>query len=275
MQGDIAADLLSQAGFQLLIVIFSGLCLGSFASALSYRLPLGQSIFTKTRSACPFCDRTLGVFDLVPIFSWLFLKGRCRGCKAKIGWRYPLIESATLVTCLLFYFIFGFHFVLVPLFFLAAILVSIVDIDFKYKMIPDGLNISIAVLGFVAIAALSLNTMQPVDFFVERSLEGLGAAVAYAAGSLLLRAGVMAWLKKDPLGLGDVKLFAAMGVWLGFSLDALAWLAVCSGFGSLLIGAIWKKIFAEDEYPFGPAIVFAFIALLATFRATMIMGNSM
>ncbi|MCB1538670.1 MAG: prepilin peptidase [Alphaproteobacteria bacterium] len=68
-----------------------GLCLGSFATALVYRLPRGLN-WTTERSRCPSCGHALGVPDLVPVFSWLFLRGRCRHCGTRIPARYPLIE---------------------------------------------------------------------------------------------------------------------------------------------------------------------------------------
>ena len=70
-----------------------GLCLGSFMTALAYRLPRGLN-WTTDRSRCPSCGHTLGVPDLVPLFSWLFLRGKCRHCHTPIPVRYPLIELA-------------------------------------------------------------------------------------------------------------------------------------------------------------------------------------
>lgn len=81
----------------------TGLCVGSYLAALSYRLPRGV---TGKRSACPSCGHTLAARDLVPVFSWLALRGRCRYCAAPIGARYTLIELGTALTFVALYFVF-------------------------------------------------------------------------------------------------------------------------------------------------------------------------
>ncbi|MBI1216194.1 MAG: prepilin peptidase, partial [Alphaproteobacteria bacterium] len=147
-------------GFHLALTVFLGLCFGSFATALAYRLPRGISMVKRVRSACPSCGHPLGVPDLVPVFSWLFLRGRCRHCRAPIGWRYPLIELATLFLCLVFLHRFGFSPPLLAVFVLAPLVVSIMDIDIHHKIIPDALNISIAGAGA---AALLLTALDAAD----------------------------------------------------------------------------------------------------------------
>ncbi|MBU6234619.1 MAG: A24 family peptidase [Alphaproteobacteria bacterium] len=82
-----------------------GTCLGSFVTALQYRLPRNLN-WTTDRSRCTSCKHTLGAPDLVPVFSWLFLKGRCRHCGTRIHWRYPVIElcfglAGVVISCLL------------------------------------------------------------------------------------------------------------------------------------------------------------------------------
>ena len=99
--------------FQIFVVIFVGAALGSFASAIIYRVANGQSwIFTKedgaARSQCPLCKHVLGIQDLIPLFSWLFQKGRCRYCTGAISWFYPVLEISTVALVGAVYFIFGF-----------------------------------------------------------------------------------------------------------------------------------------------------------------------
>ncbi len=93
--------------FKVLSGLVMGAILGSFATMLSYRLPRGLSIVTPP-SSCPKCKTRLGPRDLVPLFSWLFSKGRCRHCGAKISGRYPLIELATIAATLAAFIGFGF-----------------------------------------------------------------------------------------------------------------------------------------------------------------------
>lgn len=248
--------------FYLAVTVFLGLVLGSFATALSYRLPRGLSIVKMKRSACPSCKRPLSAPDLVPVFSWLFLRGKCRTCKAAIGWQYPAIELATLLLCLLFYARFGFSLPVLAFFALAPVVVSIAAIDFTDKIIPDGLNISVAALALVALGANAALAANPPDFVLEKGVEALAGAAIYCAAALLLRYGVMLALEKDPLGMGDVKFVAAAGMWLGLNPDSAAWLMFVAGAAGIMIALVWKKMRGEAEYPFGPALLAGFIAML-------------
>ncbi|MEZ0261261.1 MAG: A24 family peptidase [Alphaproteobacteria bacterium] len=247
--------------FSIISVILLGLCLGSFASAMSWRLPRGISFVTE-RSQCPSCRATLGVVDLVPVFSWLFLGGKCRRCKAPIGWRYPLIELSTLLLCLLFLWRFHFSPALFPLLLLAPVIVSIIDIDLHHKIIPDGLNASVALFGFMALALAAVDSGNPPAYLSDKGLIALAGALLYGLGSLALRYGMMLALKKDPLGLGDVKFFAAAGFWFGLSPDALAAFMLISGLMAVFLALLWRKVKKELEFPFGPALVLAFLLVL-------------
>jgi hypothetical protein len=126
---------------QLFIIAILGLALGSFATALTHRVPKGMDwgLFQKTRSQCPSCGKTLGAVDLVPVFSWVFLKGKCRQCKAPISPVYPLVELLTVAAVLGVYAAFGptvqglIAICAMP--FLAALLA----IDLKQYILPDAL----------------------------------------------------------------------------------------------------------------------------------------
>lgn len=249
------------AAFHLVSVTLLGLCLGSFASALSWRLPRGISFVTE-RSLCPSCRATLGVLDLVPVFSWLFLRGKCRHCKAPIGWRYPMIELATLLLCHVFLWRFGFTPQLIPLLLLAPVIVSIIDIDLHHKIIPDGLNACIALFGFMALALAAVDSGNPPAYITDHGGAALAGAALYAFGSLALRYGMMLALKKDPLGLGDVKFFAAAGFWFGLDIEALSAFLLLSGLMAVFLALLWRRVKKEMEFPFGPALMLAFLLVL-------------
>jgi leader peptidase (prepilin peptidase) / N-methyltransferase len=238
----------------LLLAAFLGLVLGSFATALSYRLPRGISMWTKARSACTSCGRDLEIPDLVPLFSWLFLKGQCRRCRAPIGLRYPLIETATLALCLGFYCIYGLSAQGLALFALAPVLVAIVDIDLHHKIIPDSLNLAVLLLGFSA------------WFLGADGIEGaettFGGMIVYAAFAFLLRKAFALALKREPMGLGDVKFFGAAGFWLTFDAGTAAQFMMLSGAFGVALALLWRRVTGEDEFPFGPALVLAFTVLL-------------
>lgn len=248
-------------GFHLFLTLFLGLCFGSFATALAWRLPRGVSVSLE-RSRCPSCSRTLGIADLVPVFSWLFLRGRCRSCRALIGWRYPLMELATLLLCLAFYARFGFSASTLLLFGLAPVLVAMTEIDLKHKILPDSLNLSVLALGAAVLFANALQSSDPPEFIVEKGGAALAGAALYGFGAAALRQGVMAVLKKDPLGWGDIKFFAAAGFWLGLDAMAAARFLLLSGLIGTALALAWRRRTGEAEFPFGPALLAAFAALL-------------
>ena len=236
-----------------LIVTFFGLCLGSFATALVYRLPRDISMLTKARSSCPSCRHTLGFPDLVPVFSYLFLKGRCRHCRAAIGPRYLLIEFATLALCLAVFFCFGFSVELLPVYLLMPALVSIVAIDLQHKIIPDALNAAVLIFGFFS--------PLTVDW-----MDALGGALAFGLFSYLLRAVFMWRMKREPMGMGDVKFFAAAGMWIGiYNIESAVHFLFLSGFFGIILALLWKKIKGEPDFPFGPALVSALTVILFSY----------
>ncbi len=249
-------------GFFAVLTVILGLALGSFATALSYRIPRDISIAARLRSACPSCGHVLGIPDLVPVFSWLFLRGRCRHCGARIGWRYPLIELFTLLLCIGFYLSYGFSIPVLALFFLAPVVVSIADIDFGYKIIPDGLNLSVAALALAGLGAQGFLSGDPADLMAEAGLLAMQGGLVYGAAAAALRWGVMWVMKREPMGLGDVKFFAAAGMWLGPELETLSHFLLLSGLYGVFLALLWKKIRKEAAFPFGPALVAAFVTLL-------------
>lgn len=123
-----------------------GLVTGSFLNACIYRMPRGISLLTP-RSRCPRCSNTLGIADLVPVLSYLSLMGKCHRCREKISPRYPLVELACGTGFLILYLKFG----PVPEY-LAALtlfsgLVAIALIDWEHGIIPDQINLALAVVG--------------------------------------------------------------------------------------------------------------------------------
>lgn len=258
MDGDIPLP----AFFFYLTTVLLGLCLGSFATALAWRLPRGVPLAQKARSGCPSCGHDLGARDLVPLFSWMMLGGRCRYCCTPVGLRYPLIELSTLALCLVFHVVFGFSAVTLCAFALAPALVAMVDIDFRHKILPDVLNITVAVAGVAAIFAASLESFDGPDFLVRQLGEAGAAALLYGGGSWGLRFLFLKLMGREALGLGDVKFFAAAGVWLGLSPDSLAAFLLLSGGLGVVIALLWRKISGQAEFPFGPALIAAFVAVL-------------
>lgn len=248
--------------FYYMTTVLLGLCLGSFATALAWRLPRGISMTAKARSACASCGHDLSARDLVPLLSWIFLRGRCRHCAARVGWQYPLIELSTLGLCLALHIAFGFSAVTLCAFVIAPVLAAMTDIDFRYKILPDVLNGVLALAGLAAIVAASLAAFDGPAHAATMLGQALLAAILYGGLAWGLRFLFLKLMRKEALGLGDVKFFAAAGVWLGLSPDTLAAFLMLSGVFGVLIALLWRRCTGEAEFPFGPALIASFLCVL-------------
>ena len=215
-----------------IIVLFFflfGLVIGSYLNVAIYRLPLHLST-AKGRSFCPQCHHTLSALDLVPLFSWLGLRGKCRYCRAPISPRYPLIESLTGIL----YAGCGYFYGPTPEAIL-HFLVVMAMIDWDTMEIPDRLSVFILMLG---VAALALN---PASI----PIRVLGALIISVPLWILSRFNLM--------GGGDVKIMCAAGFYLGAPLVMTAF--VLSSFVGALAALylmIHKKKDRKSEIPFGP-----------------------
>ncbi|MFO7636305.1 MAG: prepilin peptidase [Clostridia bacterium] len=214
-----------------------GLLIGSFLNVVIYRLPLEKSIVSPG-SACPSCNTRLKPMDNIPVFSFLFLKGRCRYCKAPISVRYPLIEGLTALVTVLVFLVVGLSWSL--LFHLVAVyvLIAVFFIDLEHMIIPDSL-----------VVVLLVNAILYV--VIVREVPFLDAGIGFLAASLPLF--LIAWATKGGLGGGDIKLMAAMGVFLGWKSILLSLLIGCVLGALVSLGLmVFKKKKKKDLIPFGP-----------------------
>lgn len=277
-------DIWSNASFfsdgQFYLSLLLGLTLGSLATAMAYRLPRGISMITQERSHCPHCNRVLTVLDLFPVASWLFLRGRCRGCARPYGLRYLGIELATLALCVAFYMALPAGPALVAFYFAAAVLVAHVAIDFEWQLLLDKLNLSLAALAVLAIVLicnmLPLDGDAPLwDVAARMSLLSLAGGVIYAAVSAAVRWLGARVLGREPMGLGDVKFFAAAGMWLGPDVMTLATFMILSGLTGIALGLFWRWRYGAAAFPFGPALIAAFTGLLLTGHGPIVAAMKM
>ena len=240
---------------QFLMVGILGLCLGSFATAMSARIPEGRSWIKEkgaaARSACASCKKTLKILNLIPVFSWLIQRGRCSDCHEKISPAYPLIELSTALIVLSAYAVYGWTSEGLLIILMAPFIVALAGIDLKHYILPNQLILILAILG-----GLRLLIQFPVDLY----LEYIAGALLFALLIFMIGKIVSILLKKDALGFGDVKLFAVCGLWLGLS-NLPIFLVLCGGFG-VIIGGMWRLISRKQIFPFGPAIIASFLVLL-------------
>lgn len=176
-----------------------GAAVGSFLNVVAYRLPLRQSI-VRPRSRCTACDRQIAGYDNVPVLSWLMLRGRCRSCGTAISVRYPLVEALTAGLYCAVALRADSVGELWPGLVLVSVLVLVAAIDIEHRIVPN------RVLAPAALTAIALWTAADPGRVPENLIAGL------AAGGLLLGA---ALAYPGGMGMGDVKLAAVMGVFLG------------------------------------------------------------
>lgn len=230
-----------------IIIFIFGIIFGSFFNAVVYRVPLEISI-SKGRSICPSCKHSLNAFDLVPVFSWLFLGRKCRYCHGKIPARYPLVELITGVVFLFAYYYFGYNWnLLIYLSFYSMLLITTL-IDYDHMIVSDGVLIICSAISFVGI----LLSKSPILYHLTGALVGfLIYLVVYLVS--------MAFYKKEAFGFGDVLLITAIGLVLGMKNTILtAFLAFYVALVFIVIMRfVGKKFKAKQEVPFGPYICIA------------------
>jgi len=220
------------------ILLLAAPFVGSFLGLLVVRLPAGEAVVLG-RSRCRSCGATLGPLDLVPLLSWAASAGRCRHCRAELGWFHPGIEAAALGVAL-------WSVLVVPGWLawasagLGWTLLALAVIDHRHMFLPDALNLPLIPAG-LAVAAL-----MPAGGLAHHL-----AGVAAGAASL----GAVAWAYRrvrghEGLGLGDVKLFAAAGAWVGWQgLPSVLLIGAATG---LAAAVILGRARPGQPVPFGP-----------------------
>jgi leader peptidase (prepilin peptidase) / N-methyltransferase len=190
-----------------------GAVIGSFLNVVVHRVPRGESLVTPP-SRCPECEAPVKPYDNVPVVSWLVLRGRCRNCGARISPRYPLVELATALTWAAVVAVRGFDDDLVLELPFVSALIALAAIDFDHKLLPNKIVYPLAGYGVIATLLVDRGDLA------ENLIAGAGgftfllvAVIAYPAG----------------MGMGDVKLGGAMGLYLGLSVVPALLVAFLSG----------------------------------------------
>lgn len=194
-----------------IIIFIFGITTGSFLNVCIYRIPLGESIVTAP-SHCMTCGWKLKWYDMVPVFSWLVLGGKCRNCKSKISVQYPIIEGVNGILYVMICAVNGLEWSSVIYCFMASALLVLSIIDWRTYEIPFGINVFLFVLG---IAMTILDRGNLVEHLIGM------ICVSGLLGILYLLTGGRA------IGGGDIKLMFACGLILGWKLILLAFFLGC------------------------------------------------
>ncbi len=232
--------------FVILTITVVSLVFGSFATAVAYRVPRGEQ-FVSGRSKCPSCGHNLNILDLFPVFSWLFLRGKCRYCGVQFGSSYPVSELLLTLMILTIYMQMGIVIPSVILAILSVCLIILIIIDFEHYIIPDGLNFTMFIVGLAYQYSLGSSLFQFIASPIIWFSIGLG-----------LRWIIYFWKKQEGLGLGDVKFFAVVGIFIPADLLTISTFFFLSGILSILTSIILRK----NKFPFGPSLALALYTCL-------------
>ncbi len=233
----------------IILVIVLGICIGSFLNAAIFRIHEGTSV-AKGRSKCRSCEVPLGPIDLVPIVSFLLLRGRCRRCKSAISWQYPLVEFVTGLLFVLFFIKHQeFSLILIRDWIFVSFLVIIFVYDLRHMLILDRFTIP------AMIVAVILNLWL-----------GAPAAASMILGAVVIGGffyGQFALSQGKWVGGGDIRMGALMGLMLGLSQGLVAlFLAYVLGAIIGVILLVMKKAEGKTALPFGTFLTLATAVLL-------------
>lgn len=223
------------------LVVILGLVIGSFLNVCIYRIPMEQSIAFPP-SHCTNCNHELKPLDLIPIISYIFLKGKCRYCKEKISARYPIIEGINAILYLLIYLKFGLTIIALKYFVLASILIVIGMIDYDTQFVFTKTTVFGGVIGVIFTIVQAVIYKDDVINFALGTLIGAGII------------GLIVLLTKG-MGEGDIEIAAVCGLFLGIKgiILSLFLAIVIGGITGIVILALKLKK-AKDKIAFGPFI---------------------
>lgn len=220
-----------------------GTIMGSFFNVIGHRLSKNESAI-KPRSHCEFCGHILAWYELIPIISFLIQGGKCRKCRAKLSWWYPLIEIITGLFFMSCYLYYGFTYDLLLALIISSVLIITCISDFNYLVILD------EVLVVSSLAAL-------VVIFLKEGFNGL--IISLLSGLLMFFFMLMVKIvgdkafKRESLGGGDIKLSLFIGLVLGYKLSFIN--LVLASFLALPVAFYYLIKLKDREVPFGPFLI--------------------
>jgi leader peptidase (prepilin peptidase)/N-methyltransferase len=228
------------------LIFVLGLIIGSFLNVVIYRLPREESIIYPA-SHCTNCGHQLSPLELIPVISYLFLRGKCSSCGTKISIRYPLVELLTGIIFILNYIYFSNLIILATGIIFSSVLIVLALIDFDHQILPDRLTLTGIIVGLVFSFFRS-------DITFVYSMSGI-----LAAGGLLF---LIAFLSKGGMGGGDIKMMAMVGSFTGplISVSAIflgALIALLAHLPGIVSGSTGMK----TKLPFGPFLALASLLL--------------
>jgi leader peptidase (prepilin peptidase)/N-methyltransferase len=238
----------------LILVVVFGLAWGSFLNVVIYRVPLRMSLLHPP-STCPSCKTRIKPYENIPVLAYVFLRGKCRHCGAKIGFSYLLVEILTpTLLAIVYLHSGGFDLAFFAAAIFTSLLIPLAFIDARHQILPDVLTYPGIVLG-----------LAYAFFRNDLKIGGALIGAAVGGGFLLLIYGLY-WLirKKEGLGLGDVTMMLMVGAYLGWEKTILT--LVLGSFGGAIVGVFLMKAKGRDmkfALPFGTFLApAAYVAMI-------------
>jgi len=233
-----------------LFVVLLGLAFGSFLNVCISRLPQHKSVVTP-RSRCPQCGTAIRASDNIPLLSWAVLRGRCRGCRRSIAWRYPAVEFGTAALFLLAYLRFGLTLMGIAMMVLTFLLLGLAAMDAETMRLPDAFTLPGILLGIMFAGLLPALTFP--EHLAHAALAAVGAIVAGLV-ILTIRWVYFLWRGVEGMGMGDAKLLAMIAAWLGPGLTLVT--LFLGALSASVVGLLWIAIARRQESPMTARIPF-------------------
>ena len=240
-----------------IIVFILGSIWGSFSNVCIHRLPDNKSV-SRGRSYCPSCKKQIRWYDNIPIFSYVFLKAKCRDCSAKINVKYLLVELICALSFVWFFYLFGLSLTTLLFFILSIFFVIIFFIDLKHFIIPNELTFPLMAIGLLKSFDPNLNQYLFPNF--------LNSLIGGVAGYIIIWMIIFIYKRlrnKEGMGLGDAKLLSAIGFWFGWI--SIPFILFFSSFIALVLAIpslINKSKNLSSQIPFGPYLILGCVLYL-------------
>jgi prepilin signal peptidase PulO-like enzyme (type II secretory pathway) len=237
---------------EIFLVAILALIFGSFASCISYRLATKEPMVF-TRSKCPKCNIALKIYNLIPLFSWIFQCGKCSNCQGQISLRYPLIEASFMIAFIAIHFACGAEInqKTILIYLIVGTLITISVIDIEQYFIPDSCQY------FLAILAILLSI---TDYGTYGAIGNLKSAFLYMGFGLFLHIFFYAMTKIEAIGIDDIKFLFIAGLMLGVTKFLI--FIFTTGLCGVIFGGLWIKFKKDETFPFAPALCFGTITAL-------------
>lgn len=258
-----------------IIVFIFGSLVGSFLNVCIHRLPKGESVVWP-RSHCPKCQKRIPGYDNIPFISFLFLGGRCRFCREKISWRYPLVELLTAFLTLALFNRFGLNYEFFLYMVMSWCLIVATFVDIQLRIIPDEVSVGGLILGLIMVSITGF-TFSPLKLAFAPMFKSI-LGIIFGGGIIYLTGVIFDWfyfklLKKpaingetESMGGGDVKLLAMIGAFMGWQMAVLTFFL--APFLGIVVGIVNLATKKDHTIPYGPFLSIA--ALVALFWADKI-----